>query len=53
MSPNYPSNYPDHSNISTPIEVPILNKIVLDFEDFDLEFGLFGSCQYDYVQGIF
>jgi len=47
-SPNYPSNYPDNSDVSTPIQVAAGSKIELTFVDFILEDH--SSCAYDYVQ---
>ena len=63
MSPYHPSNYADNGNISIPIEVPILNKIVLDFDLENVSPMImmmmmmfynynYKSCQFDYVQGI-
>jgi len=47
-SPNYPSNYPDRSDITYPIEVQEGSKIELSFVAFDIE--LEKNCTYDYVQ---
>ena len=49
-SPNYPSNYPDNSDTSTPIQVADGARIELTFVDFNIE--AHASCDYDYVQGI-
>ena len=48
-SPNYPSNYPDNSDTSTPITVAAGSRIELTFVDFNIESH--SSCGYDYVEG--
>ena len=47
-SPNYPDNYPDHEDLSIPIEVTSGSTIELSFTTLDIEPE--ASCGYDYVK---
>ena len=49
-SPNYPKNYGNFVDESTPIEVEDDSRIELTFVDFNIEKGT--NCNYDYVSGI-
>jgi len=47
-SPNYPANYPDHEDLTIPLEVASGSTIELSFTAFDVEAE--SSCGYDYVK---
>ena len=48
MSPNYPNNYPDNTDITYPIEVEIGKIVELTFVVFDIEMR--DSCDMDWFQ---
>lgn len=50
-SPNYPDNYPHHINCEWTIEVPLGNKIGLEFSHFAMEVSPFHTeCNFDYLE---
>lgn len=50
-SPNFPNNYPHHLDCDWTIEVPLGNKIGIEFSHFDLEIPVFAEhCDFDYLE---
>lgn len=50
-SPNYPDNYPHHSDCMWTIEVPLGNKIGIEFSHFGLEVPYhYEHCDFDYLE---
>lgn len=50
-SPNFPDNYPHHSDCTWTIDVPPGNKLGIEFSHFALEEPAFGDhCDYDHME---
>lgn len=50
-SPNFPNPYPHHVDCVWTIDVPLGNKLGLEFSHFDLEMSYFSSsCEFDYLE---
>lgn len=50
-SPNFPDKYPHHADCEWTIDVPLGNKLHIEFSRFELEVPLFtSSCDFDYLE---